>query len=52
MSRQDMINELISHEIEVNLSDPSMCKEMLLSGWVGYDNMSLTEITSEWEAIQ
>ncbi len=51
-TRQEMINEIIENETEVNFSDPTYIREILLTGFGGYDNMSDSEIQGEWDDLQ
>lgn len=51
MTREEMIKELIEHEIEVNYSDKTFIREVLLSGLTGYNDMTDEQIKEEYEQI-
>lgn len=51
--REKMINELVKWEEEINFSDKSFREDVILGGWVGYNNMPDEEIERiYYETIQ
>jgi hypothetical protein len=51
-SRSEMIEELIENELEVNYSDPTYIREVLLTGLKGYESFTDAEIQTYWDEIQ
>lgn len=48
LTREEMVKYLVDHEIEVNFSNTSILKEIVRSGWKGFDNMTDDEIEYEY----
>ena len=51
LTRQQMINAIIDHEIEVNYSDESFLREMLVCGWRGIEQWTDKEIEDRYDYI-
>lgn len=51
-TRQEMISEIIAHEIEVNFSDSTYIEDVLLTGMKGLNDMTDEEIFENWESFQ
>lgn len=51
MTKQDMITQLIEHELEVNFSDRTYIVEVLYSGLTGYDEMTEEEIKTHYDMV-
>lgn len=52
MTRREMIKALVEHEIEVNFSNMSFIRDVIHTGYVGYDMLTDEEIKSEYDYIQ
>lgn len=52
MTRQQMIDEIVEHELEINFSDRSYVRELIMTGFKGLDSKTDDEIKQEWEEIQ
>lgn len=51
-TREEMIDELVEHELEVNYTDPSYIRAVLREGLTGYDALTDSEVEALWKAIQ